>query len=1014
MKRILLLALLVCASSLLWAQTVRGTIVDAGDNSPLPGATVAVKGTNKGAITDINGAYTVNAEPNDILVVTYAGYLPYEQRVGNRKNVDIRLMQDQNQLEGVVITAMGLEAKKEALGYATTVIGGTEILESQRGNWINALASRLPGGTIGSTSGAPGASSSIMLRGVSSLFGSNQPLIVIDGVQTDNTTLNQGALVSDGPNRDNDYTNRAADLNSNDIESVTVLKGPEAAALYGAVAGNGAIIITTKKGAQGDGRITYDNSFRFEEVYRIPEVQRIYGRGNFGLYDPLTRNTRGPRYADNVQLYDNVGNFFRTGTGQRHNLVLEGGTEKMTYRWSNNFSNAQGVMPGTQLKSLSSALTGSVRIRKKLNVETRFTYNNSTNDKVFRGANGVLLNLLTWPADENILDYETPEGGRRRLFENVNLSEADNPLFNAYRNLNQDRVNRFRGSLTLVYDPTTWLTLRAVYGSDRATQAGDIAYHPESNAGFTLLGYIENYISQNRLEDLNTTARARAKVGKFGGALMVGSQTVSRRVDVNSFSGQKLFDPNFYSVNNTDPTTRRAKNAITRSSLVGLFSQLELNYNELIYVTLTGRNDWTSTLPVANRSYFYPSIGGSVLLHKLLPKNNQINYLKARASYAQVAKDAPPHRIGSALASQTTTGGGYALGFFGGNAALRPERTNSSEFGLEGRLLKDRITFDVAYFYRRSIDQITPPRTSYGTGFVLSYINSGIIDNWGYEASLGLVPIKRSKLTWTLNANFTRLNSNAVTLPLDLPEFYVSDTWLYDNIRNSIFKGRPLTTFGATQYLRNNNGDILISPNTGLPVVDANFTEAGDRNPDFTIGVNNQFTFGNFNFSFLLDVRKGGDVFNGTGLALFRGGFSNKFGIDRETPVIFNGVLQDGRQNSENPTPNNIVVLPMTNPNYFSALAPSDFIQRDINWLRLREVSLSYSIPASVMARTRVFRSGRVFLTGNDLLLLTNYTGADPTVAGNSAATPGSGAIGFDYGSLPNPRAVSFGLRVGM
>jgi TonB-linked SusC/RagA family outer membrane protein len=1017
MKRSLLLLLLflLFTGGIVLAQTqsVKGTVTDAADGSALPGVSIAVKGTTRGAVTDIDGNFTIAATTGEVLVFNYTGYLPYEVKIGNRTNLNIVMSQDQNQLEGVVITAMGLEQKKEALGYSTTTIGGVDVQESQRDNWMNALASRLPGATIGSTSGTPGASSSIMLRGVSSLFGSNQPLMVIDGVQTDNSTLNQGSLVSDGSNRNNDFSNRAADLNPNDIESITVLKGPEAAALYGAVAGNGAIIITTKKGQQGDTRVSYDNNFRFETTYRIPEVQNIYGRGSSGVFDPLTRLTRGPRYTDNIERFNNVDNFFRTGTGQNHNLAIEGGTDKITYRWSNGYRNTQGVIPGTSLRNFTTGLTGSARIRKNMKIETRFNYNNSVNNKIIRGEEGVLLNLLSWPANEDILAYETPEGARRRLFDNVNIAEADNPLFSLNKNLNQDKVSRFRGSVTLTYDPTKWLTIRGIYGGDRFTQTGVLVAHPESNFGFIARGSIEGYTLINRLDDFNATARARAKIGKLGGSLTLGSQTIMRYTDVFSSVGEQFFDPGFYSINNTLPTTRRARSSITRSNLAGVFGQFDLNYDEKVYITLMGRNDWTSTLPVNNRSYFYPGVSTSILLHKFLPKNDVLNFLKIRGSFAQVGKDAPPHRTASALTSQLTTGGGYAYGVFGGNAALRPEITTAREVGFEAKFFKERVSLDGSYFFRRSVDQITPPRTSYGTGFILSFINSGILDNWGYEASLGLVPVKTSKLTWSIDMNFTRLNSKAVELPLDLPEFYVADTWLFGNVRNSIFKGGPLTTFGATQYLRNNNGDVLINPSNGLPTIDPNFTVAGDRNPDFVIGLNNRFSWKGLNFNFLFDIRKGGDVYNATGLFLFQRGFSAKYGLDRETPVIFKGVLRDGRENSDSPTPNNMPIIPLTNNNFFSAFAPSDFIEKDVNWVRLREVTMSYSFPANWVRSSKVFRSASMFVTGTDLFIITNYTGADPMVAGNSAAVPGSGALAYDLGSLPNPRAVSFGFRVG-
>lgn len=1005
---LLLTGLLVSASAQV---RVSGKVTDA-EGGALPGVSILIQGTTTGTVTGIEGEYTLDAPTNGVLEFSYTGFAKQIVVVNGRTKIDVILEIDSKVLDEFVITGMGLKTKKDALGYSTTTVSGKEIVESQRDNWFNSLAARIPGASVGSTSGMAGSSSLINLRGTSSLFGSNQPLIVVDGVLVDNTTFNQGALVSDRPNRDNDYTNRAADINPNDIESITVLKGPEAAAIYGANAGNGAIVITTKKGQIGRGKVSYDNAFRIEQVYRIAETQSVFGQGNNGITDMNTRRTFGPAYGSEVQLYNNSDNFLRQGYSQRHNMVFEGGSKDVTYRWSNSFQDYKGVIPGNQLQNFSSRLVGSVQLSPKVRTETNFAYINAVNDKVFRGANGVLLNLLSWPANDDIRQFETAAGTRRRLLSVA--TELDNPLFNADRNFNQDQTNRFQGSINLILDPVKWLNMRATLGTDRYTQSGVTVEHPESNAGLASNGQIESYIAINRLDNANFTARANQKFGKLGASLLVGTQIVSTRSDVSSQRGQKFFDPGFYNINNTDPTTHRAKSQITRKHLIGVFGQAEINYDELVYLTATARNDWTSTLPPENRSYFFPSMGLSFLASKLIPENNVLTYLKLRASYAEVAKDAPPHRIGSILEPRLTTGGGYSYGFFGGNPNLRPEYVVAREVGFEARLFNDRVTLDFAHFFRTSYNQISPPRTSYGTGFVLSYINSGTLSNWGYEASLGITPIETQNLTWTVNFNFTRLDSRADRLPLDLPEYYVSDSWLYGNVRNSLFKGGPLTTFGAVDYLRNNNGDILINPNTGFPELNTNvFTEVGDRNPDFTLGIYNTFTYKDFSLSFLFDIRRGGDVYNANAAYLYSNGYANRL-LDRTQPYVFKGVMRDGRENSDNPTPNTLAIVPQYQTGFFSALSDADFIEKDINWVRLRELSLSYRLPSSIVGNNKFVRSASIFLTGNDLFIITNYTGADPAVNGNSAASPGAGSVGFDYGTLANPRAVTMGVRLGL
>jgi len=1004
---LLILGFMVSASAQV---RVSGKVTDA-EGAALPGVSILLQGTTTGTVTEIGGEYTLEVPKDGILEFSYTGFSKQIIEVNGRTTINVTLELDSKLLEEFVAVGLGPNRKKDALGYATTTISGSEIASSQRDNWFNSLIARVPGATIANTSGMAGSSTLINLRGVSSLFGSNQPLIVVDGSITDNTTFNQGALVSDRPNRDNDYTNRAADINPNDIESITVLKGPEAAAIYGANAGNGAIIITTKKGQSGRGKLTYDNAFRVEQVYRLPENQNIFSQGNQGISDLNTRRAFGPAYGSEVQLYDNRNNFLRQGFSQRHNVVFEGGTKDVTYRWSNSYQDYEGVIPNNRLQSFSSRLAGGIQLSPKVRTETNFAYTNAVNNKVFRGVNGVLLNLLSWPSNDDITDYETAAGSRRRLLANTASAEADNPFFNAYRNLNQDQTNRFQGSINLILDPFRWLNLRGTFGTDRYTQAGITVEHPESNAGFSTNGQIETYTAINRLDNASFTARANQKIGNFGASLLLGSQLISNRSDISSQRGQKFYEPEFYNINNTDPTTHRFKSTIARKHLFGVFANLELNYKELVYLTATGRNDWTSTLPQENRSYFFPSVGLSFLASKLIAKNDILTYLKVRASYAEVAKDAPPHRIGSILEPRLTTGGGYSYGFFGGNPNLKPEYVIAREVGFEARFFKDRVTLDFAHFFRTSYDQITPPRTSYGTGFILTYINSGILSNWGYEASLGITPIKTQNVSWTVNFNFTRLDSRANQLPLDLPEFYVSDSWLFGNLRNSMFKGEALTTLGGVDYLRNSNGDILINPSNGLPELNTNvFTKVGDRNPDFTLGISNTLDLKNFSLTFLLDIRKGGDVFNGNELFLFQNGYSNRF-LNRTQPYIFKGVLRDGRENTANPTPNTLAISPQYQNGFFSAFSEADFIEKDINWVRLREVTLSYRLPS--LTSSKFLRAASVFVTGNDLFIITNYTGADPSVNGNSAASPGAGSVGIDYGTLANPRAVSMGIRLG-
>jgi TonB-linked SusC/RagA family outer membrane protein len=999
------------------AQTreIRGTITTAENNAPVPGASIVVLKTTRGTSADADGNYRIQAQEGETLRISFIGAKAQDVKVGKADVINVALEPDDNQLNEVVVTALGINAEKRSLTYAVQKVDGAEIAETQRENFLNALNGRVAGAQITPTSGAPGASSSITLRGISSIGGNNQPLFVVDGLPIDNRTFSQGALVSDSPNRNNDYQNRGADINPNDIENITILKGPEAAALYGLEAASGAIIITTKKGAAGRGKVTYDNAFRWEEMYRFPEVQRTYGPGDNGNFSTPTRLYFGPRYASDQPLYDNVKNFFQTGFTNRHNLSLDGGNDRATYRLSTAYTNQTGVVPTTQFERLSVRLAGSSKLTKRLEATSSFNYIGTDNIKSGRGASSTLLTLFSWPQNDDAQNFANNDGTRRRLNPNSDTQDIDNPFFDVQKNRNRDRTNRMIGNVSLGFDAATWLNLKAQVGADIYTTTGNLLFHPLSNRAISQRGSIENFVENSQLLNGQFLVNAKKTFGKISTNLLLGAAFDDRRYNVDAVRGEQFYEIDYNGINNTPPTTQRAKNTLNLIRRVGAFGQFSANYEGLIYLTATGRNDWSSTLPEFSRSFFYPSVGTSFVLTELpaLQNNKVVSFAKLRATYAEVGKDVPvPYITQSNLAPQVTTGGGLAYGVFGGNALLVPERTRSYEVGADVKFLNGRVGVDVAYFKRSAENQISAPRLSYGTGFILQYINGGVIESEGVELMLTGSPIKSQNFNWDVNLNFTHNQSKVVSNPADQPEFYLSDTWLYQNVRNSMFVGRPATTFGGFDYLRNNRGDILINPATGYPIKQTIWTEIGDRNPRFTVGLTNTFRYKNWTLTGLLDIRRGGDVFNGNELFFYVNGLSTRT-LDREQPRVVRGVLRDGLENTANPTVNTIEVTPIRRNDFYSAaFVESDFIERDINWLRLRDVTLRYVLPPSLLGQKKFVRGASVFFTGTDLFLITNYTGADPATNALNASVGGSGAVGFDYGSLAVPRGYSFGVQI--
>lgn len=1020
---------------------ITGKVTSAEDGQPLPGVSVLIKGTSKGVLTDANGAYRVSVGQGSTLRFTFIGMIPKEAKVGAATVLDMQLAADAQSLDEVVVTALGVKQEKKALGYAVAEVKGDDISETGRSNFLDALQSRAPGLSGITTSGAPGASSSINLRGFSSIGGNNQPLFVIDGLPVDNRTFAQGATGTDQPNRNNDYANRISDINSNDIESISILKGPEAAALYGIDAANGAIVITTKKGRAGVVRVNYDNRFRFEQVYRFPEVQKTYGRGILGQTSPTSTSYFGPKYPEGTQFFDNVKNFFGTGTSQNHNLSIDGGSDRATYRFSTTFSDWKGSAPGSGQTSLSTKLTGTLKLSNKMEMTASLNYIRRSVDKNLRGNSGFMISLLYWPATDDVQNYLNVDGTRRLLLPNGLLGEPDNPFFSVNKNNSTDRTNRTIGNINWKYSPASWLTFEARFGADLYTTQGNTFSHPESNilinsavagGGATSGGALEQYVEVSQLLNSNLLATLRHKFGRLNTSLLLGTSIDDKKYEVNSYYGEKFYLPEFNSISNTDILTQRAKYYVEQRRLLGAFGSLTLDYDGFLFLTLTGRNDWSSTLPIANRSFFYPSAALSFAfteIPSLKGNTGPLTFGKLRASYAEVGKDAPPYKVKSALAVQTTTGGGFIYGFFGGNPDLKPERTRSFEVGTDLKFFQGRIGLDLAYYRKESADQIVTQRLSYGTGFILALLNGGTFSNEGVEFQFTGKPIKKKAFTWDITVNFTKLKTKVKNLPADVAEYYNSDTWLYNNARASAFVNNlqtyyptlnldynqrgsgSATAIGGYSYLRNNKGEVLINPANGLPLINSNFLPIGDRNPDFTIGLSNQFRYKNVRLSFLLDIRKGGDVFNGTAMYLYRTGLHPKT-LDRDTPTTFPGVLRDGYENTESPTRNNIQITPIQRTDtYYAGLPESEFVEKDINWLRMRDITINYDIP---LKNRKTLKNVGVYVTGTDVFLITNYTGSDPNVNGTTASSGGVGAGGFDFGTVSLPRAISFGIRVGL
>lgn len=1045
-RPLLTLLLVVLGFGLAQAQQkISGSVTDeAGE--PLIGATILVKGTANGTVTDIDGNFSIMASEGQQLEVAMVGMNTETITVGRATTLSIVLTISAAQLEEVVVTALGIREDRRKLSYSTQSVSGVALLNTQRDNAFVSLQGRVAGLSLTPTSGLAGGSVNINLRGVNSIGNSNQPLIVLDGLPINSNALNQHTLYSDGagisPNVNNnrdETTSRLAELNPNDIENVTVLKGPEAAALYGNEGANGVIVITTSKGRAGAGRLTYRNRFSVAEVYRFPEIQQVYGRGRNGIVDANDPDFFGPKYESATQFYDNLGSFFQRGTNMRHDLAFEGGSDKITYRLSSAYIKNQGVIPTNEYDQVNAAISSEAKLLPWLKASTRFSYARNNNVLPPGGSDGYLLTLLRYPSDQDAGDYLTPAGTRRLTLPNATPgTDNANPFFDVYKNARKEQTDRTIGNISLDATIKPWWTVTGRFGADVYTTNANRYFHPESNLGFTRSGWTENYTDIGQMLNMNLFTTLRNDKGQLKYSLVVGMANDYRRNETTSVYGEKVYLPDFNSINNTDPATQRNRTILTRRRLLGAFAKAELNYQNWLIFNLTGRNDWSSTLPVESRSYFYPSAGLTFVftdMPGIKGKTGILDFGKLRASFAQVGNPAPPYRIRARLVPQTTTGGGFLYDFFGDNPALKPETVQSYEVGTDLSFFKGRVSLDVAVFSKTISDQIVTQRLSYGTGFIFGLLNGGELNTKGLEIQLGLEPVRKPDFSWDISVNFTKYATEVISLPADVAEYYDSDTWVYDNVRASAFAPASVlaasfssatnryypdlnsrgagsaTAIGGWSYLRNSRGDILIDPATGFPLRNANFLPIGDRNPDFVIGVVNEFRFlKNFTLSFLLDIRVGGDIFNGNEFYLARNGLSTRT-LDRDEAFVFPGVLRDGNEESDNPTVNTKEIIPSANDQYYSVvIQPEDFIERDINWLRLRDVTISYDFRGNWLGPNKSIKGLSLFVNGTDLFLTTNYTGADPYVSTTTPATGGAGGFGMDFGKVSLPRTFSVGL----
>lgn len=1022
-KKLILFFLFTFIVGIGYSQTKVTGHVQNSQGLPVVGASVAVTGNTsaKGTMTDINGNFTLTVPAGvKTLTISYVGM--QTKVVPVKATMNVILDESSTSLQEVTVE-FGMKRNPKSMGSDATIISGDQISESGRDNFISALQGRVSGMNITSTSGAPGSSNTVVLRNITSISGNNQPLYVIDGVPMNNSTFDPLGMFMGGTERYSvrnlDFSSRGSDINPEDIQSITVLKGAAAAALYGSDASNGAIIITTKKGRAGKGRVSYSNSFRWDKSYGIPEIQTKYANGAYGTTNYYYTSKFGGLYPQGMKLYNNIDAVLQTGFMSKHNLSVEGGSENATIRASFSTLDQTGVIKTTEYGRTNFSLSGKAKVSNWLNVESSMQYAKGDNRKALIGTDGPLYRAMLWPLVDDMSKYLTDDGTHMRNPDYYVDVDLLNPLFMLNKNKYYDRSNRFISQVAANITPVKNTFVRAQVGWDVGTQTYETSLHPYY--AYNNDGTGEYYITQANFSDPTINILAGYNNDffdkKFHFSAQVGYHQLENALTRLVTSGSKFTVPDFQSINNVDPATIISSQRNTKRRIQAISGQFEFAYNNMIFLTLRGRNDWSSTLPMDNNHYFYPAVEVAFIASdlKALKSSEFINYLKIRGAIAQVGKDAGPLEIDPQLEATGLTGGGFKYGFTGPNKNLRPEMTTSREIGFEGRFWDNRINADFTYFYTHCSDQIVKNfRLSYATGFVLNTMNVGAFDTWGWESHIDADVVRAANgLRWNVGLNLSQVDSKVVSLPENVTEYYNPYTWNSGNLRTGIIQGYPITSITGRAFERNDNGDVLISPSTGLPVVSGKWTVLGNREPQLRFGFSTSLTYANFRLSALFAGLYHTTVVNGTKRAMMTTGASWESVELREgPPVVFQGVLKDGNENSKTPTKNNIEVNYSAYGSSIYGGNDEDWLEKDVNYVRLQELRLSYRVPASFLKRTKLISGADLFIIGNDLVTWTNYSGIDAVGNTVSAAAGGTGGVGYDVWSLPNPRGVTVGLSI--
>jgi len=1067
---------------------VSGRVISQEDGLAVPGANVVVKGTSIGTITDIDGKYDITLTGDDnILVFSYIGMKTREEPINNRTVIDVVLESDVQELTEIVVTAVGIEREKLALGYAVSEIESQSIQQRAEPDPVRALQGKIPGVNIIGAGGAVGEGSNITIRGNSSLLGNNQPLFVVDGVPFDNTTY----TVESFSNRTT-ASNRSFDLDPNNIESMTVLKGAAAAALYGSRAANGVIVVTTKTGKKGTKKgfeVAFNSGYQMEEISNLPDYQTRYTQGNnfkyvddnigtwgapFDITNPVWQlpvnadlilsvapdgtawvahpydryADRFPELADDSVLlkpYLPAEQFFEKGHLFENSLTVSTGNEKANLVAGLSYMNNKGIVMENKASRISANLGGNVQLDNGIFLNGSLSYVNTdmtSPPSAGLGTTGasVTERILYTPPNVDLLGWPYIDSEGNGAFYRP---DNDNPIFLARYAPHTSKVDRYYGHLMIGYEFTDWLTVTYRAGLNGYTDLRQNVL-PVSTNSRPLGQIVTDQI--RRLEfDGNLLFNINYDINEdFNIRTILGHNANNRLLERLSMRGTGIivrFIDNMNNIENVIPNG----GGTYEQRYQAVFGDMTVSFRNWAFLNVTGRNDWSSTLPKNNRSYFYGGISGSLIFTDALNIDNSfLNFGKIRIGYAKVGNDTDPYLLDTYFLTNSTIGNNIAgidFPFNGqnaqtlsnqiGNADLKPEFTTELETGIDLQLADERIGLELTYYDRVSKDQIVPIDIAPTTGYWSAIANIGRIRNKGIEAALKLTPLRTyGGLTWDIYTVFTR-NRNVVEELVDgLDEVFVNG--FGDDVRIVHAVGKEYGQIQGTVATRHTDGQLLVDPSTGKLIQSNELGIIGNPNPRYLLGITNNLSYKGFTLSALLDYRHGGDLFSYTYNQVFGRGLTTETIPDhpngREITLVIPGVQGDPvtqtaiLDEAGNPIPNGtmLTVNDWYFINTFGSAGPNEFSVFDATTIRLREISLAYDFPKRLLDKTP-FGSARIMLIGRNLwykavnfpeslnfdpetnsLGAGNVNGLNPNMTGN--------AQGIDLGIIPTTRRYGVNL----